>query len=106
MLCRSPIRTFIPTIFNMIIGLIPDGNRRYAEKHGMPRIEGFRRGAETLRAFLDFCSRKHISTMIIYALSEDNLKRTEDELRELFTVYEEEFRKYLPSNSEAHRSSK
>ncbi|MFH1327265.1 MAG: polyprenyl diphosphate synthase [Candidatus Bathyarchaeota archaeon] len=87
----------------MIVGLIPDGNRRYAEKQGIPRIEGFRRGAETLRDFFDFCSRKHISTGIIYALSEDNLNRTVDELKELFTVYEEQFLKYLHPDSEAHR---
>ena len=87
----------------MIVGLIPDGNRRYAEKRGVPRIEGFRRCAKTLRDFLDFCSQKHISTVIIYALSEDNLKRTKDELEELFTVYTEEFRKCLLPDSETHR---
>lgn len=88
----------------MIIGLIPDGNRRYAEKCGIPRIEGFRKGAETLRKFLSFCSQKGISTIIVYALSEGNLKRPVDELGELFTVYEEEFRKYLSQNSEAHQN--
>jgi undecaprenyl diphosphate synthase len=88
----------------MIIGLIPDGNRRYAEKCGILRIEGFRKGAETLRKFLSFCSQKGISTIIVYTLSEDNLKRHVDELGELFTVYEEEFRKYLSQNSEAHQN--
>ncbi|MDI6847263.1 MAG: undecaprenyl diphosphate synthase family protein [Candidatus Bathyarchaeia archaeon] len=62
----------------MIIGLIPDGNRRYAEKYGMPRIDGFRKGAETLRNFLSFCSEKDVSTVIVYALSEGNLKRSGD----------------------------
>lgn len=85
----------------MIIGLIPDGNRRYAEKHGIARIEGFRKGAETLRKFLDFCSRKDVSTVIVYALSEGNLRRSRDELEELFAVYQEEFRKYL--NPDTHR---
>lgn len=85
----------------MIIGLIPDGNRRYAKKHGIPRIEGFRKGAETLRKFLDFCSKRNVSTIIVYALSESNLGRSRDELEELFTVYQEEFRKYL--NPDAHR---
>jgi len=87
----------------MIIGLIPDGNRRYAEKYGMPRIDGFRKGAETLRDFLSFCSEKDVSTVIVYALSEGNLKRSGDELKELFTVYEEEFRKHLSPNSDTHR---
>jgi len=85
----------------MIIGLIPDGNRRYAEKHGIPRIEGFRKGAETLRKFLDFCSEKNVSIIIVYALSEGNLKRSRNELEELFTVYQEEFQKYL--NPDSHR---
>ncbi len=86
---------------DVIIGLIPDGNRRYAKKHGIPIIEGFRKGAETLRKFLDFCSKKDVSTIIVYALSESNLRRSRDELEELFTVYQEEFRKYL--NPDAHR---
>jgi len=85
----------------MIVGLIPDGNRRYAEKHGIPRIEGFRKGAETLRKFLDFCSEKNVSIIIVYALSESNLRRPRDELEELFTVYQEEFQKYL--NPDAQR---
>lgn len=87
----------------MIIGLIPDGNRRYAKKHGVPRIEGFRKGAETLRKFLNFCSENGVSTVIVYALSEGNLRRSKDELEELFTVYQEDFQKYLNPNSEAHR---
>ena len=66
----------------VIIGLIPDGNRRYAQKLGIPRIEGFRKGAETLRKFLDFCSKKDVSTIIFYALSESNLRRPRDELEE------------------------
>ena len=69
----------------------------------MPRIEGFRKGAETLRDFLDFCSKKGVSTVIVYALSEENLGRSKDELEELFTVYQEEFQRYLDTDSEAHR---
>jgi len=87
----------------LIIGLIPDGNRRYAKKHGIPRIEGFRKGSETLRKFLNFCSENGVSTVIVYALSEGNLRRSKGELEELFTVYQEDFQKYLNPNSEAHR---
>jgi len=85
----------------VIVGLIPDGNRRYAEKYSISRAEVFRKGVETLRTFLDFCFQKNVSHVIVYALSEDNLKRPKEKLEEVFTLYEKEFRKYL--DSEIHR---
>ncbi|MCP8310904.1 MAG: polyprenyl diphosphate synthase [Candidatus Methylarchaceae archaeon HK02M2] len=87
----------------MIVGLIPDGNRRYAEKYGISRAEVFRKGVETLGMFLDFCFRNDVSHVIVYALSEDNLKRPKKKLEEVFDLYEKEFRKYLDSNSEVHQ---
>lgn len=87
----------------MIVGLIPDGNRRYAEKYGVSRAEVFRKGVETLKTFLDFCFQKDVSHVIVYALSEDNLKRPKEKLEEVFAFYEKEFRKYLDSNSEVHQ---
>jgi len=87
----------------MIVGLIPDGNRRYAEKYGMSEAEVFRKGVETLKTFIDFCSQKDVSHVIVYALSEDNLKRPKEKLEEVFALYEKEFRRYLDSNSEVHK---
>jgi undecaprenyl diphosphate synthase len=69
----------------------------------MSRAEVFRKGVETLRTFLDFCSQKDVSHVIVYALSEDNLKRPKEKLEEVFALYEKEFRKYLDSNSEVHK---
>lgn len=87
----------------MIVGLIPDGNRRYAEKYGISEAEVFRKGVETLMTFLDFYFQKDVSHVIVYALSEDNLKRPKEKLKEVFALYEKEFRKYLDSNSEVRQ---
>jgi undecaprenyl diphosphate synthase len=77
------------------VGLIPDGNRRFAKENGLPIIEGHRRGADVLEDFLDWAREKNIKTVIVYGLSEDNLNRPKEELQALFALFEERFRKFL-----------
>jgi len=78
-----------------VIGLIPDGNRRWARERGLPPIKGHERGVKVLEDFLDWCREKGIKTVIIYGLSEDNLKRPPHELHALFSLYERNLRKAL-----------
>jgi undecaprenyl diphosphate synthase len=77
------------------VGLIPDGNRRFARENGLPIIEGHRRGADVLEGFLDWAREKNIKTVIIYGLSEDNLNRPKEEVQALFALFEERFYKFL-----------
>jgi len=79
----------------MIVGIIPDGNRRWARKNGIDVREGHRRGAKVMEKFLKYCSRRNdVSEVVIYALSEDNLvKRSKEELDNLFNIYKTYFNK-------------
>jgi tritrans,polycis-undecaprenyl-diphosphate synthase [geranylgeranyl-diphosphate specific] len=77
------------------IGLIPDGNRRWARERGLPVMQGHYKGADVLEDFLDWCLERGIKNVVIYALSEDNLRRSREELMALFKLYEQRFYKAL-----------
>ncbi len=78
------------------IGLIPDGNRRYARKSGKLAWKGHKDGSKKVREFVDWCLEypdiKHIS---IFALSSDNLGRPESEINELWKIYKKNFKGLL-----------
>ena len=73
------------------IGIIMDGNRRWAETQGLPRLEGHRRGAEKLREVLGWSRQAGIQTVIAYAFSTENWRRSKMEINFLFKL----FRRFL-----------
>jgi len=78
------------------LGLIPDGNRRWARLHGLPATEGHRRGAQVMEQFLKWCLEEEIQEVSIYALSTENLqKRSQEELQSIYRLMAENFRKLL-----------
>lgn len=82
------------------LGLIPDGNRRWARLHGLPPMEGHRRGAQVMEEFLRWCLEDdRIEELSIYGLSTENLqKRSPQELRGLYGLMQEYFKKLLNSD--------
>jgi undecaprenyl diphosphate synthase len=65
------------------VGLILDGNRRWARQHGLPLVEGHRKGAETLRRVLDYGLERGIPYVSAYVFSTENWKRTKSEVKYL-----------------------
>lgn len=65
------------------IGIIMDGNRRWAREHGVPAVEGHRRGTENLRTILEASVEFGIKIVTIYAFSTENWERPQDEVRGL-----------------------
>ena len=68
------------------IGIILDGNRRWAQNQGVGTEFGHEEGANRAEELLDWCHDIGIKTVTLYVLSTENLDRTADELRELFTL--------------------
>ncbi len=62
------------------IAVIMDGNGRWAQQRGLPRIEGHRRGVQSVRATIEECCRLGISQLTLYCLSTENWKRPKHEL--------------------------
>jgi len=72
-------------MWSIHLGLIPDGNRRWAREHGLPPLEGHRRGAQVMENFLKWCLKNEIEEVSVYLLSIENiLKRPRGELEEIF----------------------
>jgi tritrans,polycis-undecaprenyl-diphosphate synthase [geranylgeranyl-diphosphate specific] len=70
------------------IGIILDGNRRWAQNQGVIRGVGHEEGANRAEELLDWCHELGIKSVTLYVLSTENLDRTSDELKELFHLIE------------------
>ena len=68
------------------VAAIMDGNGRWAQQQDLPRIEGHRRGAETVRALTEECARLGIGQLTLYCLSSENWKRPAEELDFLMSL--------------------
>ena len=62
------------------IAVIMDGNGRWAQQRGLPRIEGHRRGVDSVRRTTEECARLGIEQLTLYCLSSENWKRPPEEL--------------------------
>ncbi|MEM5804865.1 MAG: polyprenyl diphosphate synthase [Candidatus Aenigmatarchaeota archaeon] len=78
------------------IAIIPDGNRRYARRHGMPVWWGHMKGAQKLKEVSGWCLKEpDVGMVSVYALSTENLKRSKEELDKLWEIYNKEFTKLV-----------
>ena len=71
------------------IAIIMDGNGRWAEQRGLPRVEGHRRGTQSVRATVEECCRLGIGQLTLYCLSVENWKRPQAELDFLMALLEQ-----------------
>jgi undecaprenyl diphosphate synthase len=71
------------------IAIIMDGNGRWAQQRGLPRIEGHRRGGTSVRRVTDECARLGIEQVTLYCLSSENWKRPAEELKFLLQLLEQ-----------------
>jgi undecaprenyl diphosphate synthase len=69
------------------LGIIIDGNRRWARARDMASWKGHWAGIENLEKRLDDCLKLGIPEVSVYALSTENLKRPKRELDELFKIF-------------------
>jgi undecaprenyl diphosphate synthase len=65
------------------VAIIMDGNGRWAAAHGMPRVEGHRRGVEALRRTVRAAGDLGISVLTIFSFSSENWSRPPSEIRDL-----------------------
>jgi len=68
------------------IAVIMDGNGRWAKERGLPRSEGHRAGAESVREVTDACIEQGVDYLTLYAFSAENWSRPEDEINSLMKL--------------------
>ena len=71
------------------IGIIMDGNGRWAKKRGLPRSAGHTVGAQTFRKIARYCSNIGIKYLTVYAFSTENWKRPKDEIDALMRLFKD-----------------
>ncbi|SFJ94894.1 short-chain Z-isoprenyl diphosphate synthase [Streptomyces pini] len=74
------------------IGVILDGNRRWARASGGTTEQGHQAGAEKIREMLGWCAETDVEVVTLWLLSTDNLSRPAEELRPLLGIIEDAVR--------------
>lgn len=84
----------------MHVAIIMDGNGRWAERRGMPRVAGHRAGVAAARRVVEHASNLGVGRMTLYAFSSDNWRRPPAEVRSIFWL----LRAFLRLETERMRS--
>lgn len=69
------------------LGIIPDGNRRWARERGLPTFEGHRQGLEAAKEVARESFDRGVKYLTMYAFSTENWKRTSDEVGYLMELF-------------------
>ncbi|WP_439156162.1 isoprenyl transferase [Yoonia sp.] len=79
------------------VAIIMDGNGRWAQKRGRPRLFGHHAGARRVREIVEACPDLGVKYLTIFAFSTENWKRTQTEVAGLMSL----FRKYIEREAKA-----
>lgn len=77
------------------VGIIMDGNGRWAKKRGLPRMFGHRAGMEQLHRIVEFSNDIGIKALSVYAFSSENWKRPQEEVNGLMKLLIEFMKKEI-----------
>jgi undecaprenyl diphosphate synthase len=77
------------------VAVIMDGNGRWAERQGLPRIMGHRRGVDALKELLRCCKDWGIQALTAYAFSTENWGRPHEEVDFLMSLFQRVLRQEL-----------
>lgn len=82
------------------VAIIMDGNGRWAQQRGRPRLMGHHAGAKRVREIVEACPDHGVEYLTIYAFSTENWKRTQSEVAGLMSL----FRRYIEKEANALRA--
>ena len=71
------------------VAIIMDGNGRWAQQRGLPRLAGHRAGTENIRRIIQGCVDYGVQVLTLYAFSTENWRRPDTEVRGLMTILAE-----------------
>ncbi|MBY0312395.1 MAG: isoprenyl transferase [Phycisphaerales bacterium] len=77
------------------VAIIMDGNGRWANQRGLPRVMGHRSGAAAVRPIIEHCGRLGIEVLTLYSFSIENWKRPSEEVSALMQLYVQYLEKEL-----------
>jgi len=68
------------------VAIVPDGNRRWADLQGVPKLLGHRAGAITMHNVVDYLIDREIKYLTLWGFSTDNWKRSQEEIESLLQL--------------------
>ena len=68
------------------LAIIMDGNGRWAQARGLPRIAGHQQGVRTVREVVKYCTAAGIAYLTLYAFSSENWRRPKEEVEALMSL--------------------
>jgi undecaprenyl diphosphate synthase len=71
------------------IAIIMDGNGRWAQKRGLPRLEGHQAGVENVRSVIKYFNKLNLKYLTLYGFSTENWKRPKEEIDGLLNLLQE-----------------
>lgn len=71
------------------VAIIMDGNRRWADKRGLPRLLGHKEGVKSLKKLVKHVTNQKLEYMTVYAFSSENWQRGRDEVDYLLQLFNE-----------------
>ena len=83
----------LPAVVPESVGIIMDGNGRWAKKRGLPRSLGHSKGAGVFRDTIIRCNELGVKYVTVYAFSTENWKRSEDEIDSIVNLLREYLKK-------------
>ncbi len=84
------------------VGIIMDGNRRFARELWMDPLDGHKKGRDKLEEVIEWCRELGIEILTVYAFSTENFNRTRDEVERLMRMFAENLKK-AADNEKTHR---
>lgn len=69
------------------VAIIMDGNGRWAQRQGKPRVWGHKKGVEAVRRSVSFCRELGIKSLTLFAFSSENWRRPDDEVGSLMQLF-------------------
>lgn len=69
------------------VAIIMDGNGRWAQARRRPRAYGHKKGVDSVRSAVQFCSKLGIESLTLFAFSSENWRRPEDEVSTLMELF-------------------
>ena len=75
------------------VAIIMDGNGRWAERQGLPRIEGHKAGVHSIKRIVAVCLKKKIACLSLFAFSSENWSRPVEEVDFLMSLFLESLKR-------------
>ncbi len=77
------------------LGIILDGNRRWAKEHGLPTPEGHRKGFENVKLIIQAAQDREIKTLTLFCFSTENWNRPKEEIDYLMDIFRKSLSDYF-----------